>query len=76
VIKEMRLMTETAVEHAQAVQVVQAPSSAVSDEHLVAMLVDRARIVGTAASLMPGDPRFPITDKADAAGVLRGVRRT
>jgi putative transposase len=41
-IKEMRLMTETAVETEQAEQV-QAPSSAVSDEQLVAMLVDRAR---------------------------------
>ena len=36
-------MTETAVENEQAEQVVQAPSSAVSDEQLVAMLVDRAR---------------------------------
>lgn len=38
-IKETRLMTETAVENEQAEQVVQAPSSAVSDEQLVAMLV-------------------------------------
>ena len=38
-------MTETAVENEQAEQV-QAPSSAVSDEQLVAMLVDRARIEG------------------------------
>lgn len=36
-------MTETAVENEQAEQVVQAPTSAVSDERLVAMLVDRAR---------------------------------
>lgn len=42
----MRLMTETAVENEQAEQVVQAPSSAVSDEQLVAMLVDRARNEG------------------------------
>src|SRR6476620_9656730 len=41
-IKEMRLMTETAVENEQAEQV-QAPSGAVSDEQRVAMLVDRAR---------------------------------
>ncbi|OEJ49564.1 transposase [Streptomyces agglomeratus] len=39
-------MTETAVENEQAGQVVQAPSSAVSDEQLVAMLVDRARNEG------------------------------
>jgi transposase-like protein len=45
-IKEMRLMTETAVENEQAEQVVQAPTSAVSDEQLVAMLVDRARNEG------------------------------
>jgi transposase-like protein len=45
-IKEMRLMTETAVENEQAEQVVQAQSSAVSDEQLVAMLVDRARNEG------------------------------
>jgi hypothetical protein len=45
-IKETRLMTETAVENEQAEQVVQAPSSAVSDEQLVAMLVDRARNEG------------------------------
>src|SRR4051812_36275450 len=44
-IKEMRLMTETAVENEQAEQV-QASSSAVSDEQLVAMLVDRARNEG------------------------------
>jgi putative transposase len=42
VIKETRLMTETAVENEQAEPVVQAPSSAVSDEQLVAMLVGRA----------------------------------
>ncbi|MDQ0784662.1 hypothetical protein QFZ64_000159 [Streptomyces sp. B3I8] len=36
-------MTETAVENEQAEQVVQVPSSAVSDEQLVAMWVDRAR---------------------------------
>jgi putative transposase len=42
----MRLMTETAVENEQAEQVVQAPTSAVSDEQLVAMLVDRARSEG------------------------------
>jgi hypothetical protein len=45
-IKETRLMTETAVENEQAEQVAQAPSSAVSDEQLVAMLVDRARSEG------------------------------
>jgi transposase-like protein len=45
-IKETRLMTETAVENEQAEPVVQAPSSAVSDEQLVAMLVDRARNEG------------------------------
>lgn len=39
-------MTETAVENEQTQQVVQAPSSAVSDEQLVAMLVDRARNEG------------------------------
>ncbi|AEM85904.1 transposase mutator type [Streptomyces violaceusniger Tu 4113] len=39
-------MTETAVENEQAEQVVQASSSAVSDEQLVAMLVDRARNEG------------------------------
>ncbi|MFE7394775.1 hypothetical protein ACFU9K_47510, partial [Streptomyces sp. NPDC057582] len=39
-------MTETAVENQLAGQVVQAPSSAVSDEQLVAMLVDRARNEG------------------------------
>ncbi len=39
-------MTETAVENKQAAQVVQAPPSAVSDEQLVAMLVDRARNEG------------------------------
>lgn len=39
-------MTETAVENEQAEPVVQAPSSAVSDEQLVAMLVDRARNEG------------------------------
>ena len=38
-------MTETAVENEQAEQV-QAPSSAVSDEQLVAMLVERARNEG------------------------------
>ncbi len=36
-------MAETAVENEQAEQVVHTPSSAVSDEQLVAMLVDRAR---------------------------------
>ena len=45
-IKEMRLMTETAVENEKAEQVIQSPSSAVSDEQLVAMLVDRARNEG------------------------------
>jgi|SRR4051794_12737466 len=44
-IEEMCLMTETAVENEQAEQV-EAPSSAVSDEQLVAMLVDRARNEG------------------------------
>lgn len=38
-------MTETAVENEQTEQV-QAPSSAVSDEQLVAMLVDRAQSEG------------------------------
>ncbi|SDN41477.1 hypothetical protein [Streptomyces wuyuanensis] len=42
-IKEMCLMAETAVENQSAEQVVQVPSSAVSDEQLVAMLVDRAQ---------------------------------
>ncbi|MFF7892435.1 hypothetical protein ACFZDI_11060 [Streptomyces sp. NPDC007907] len=45
-IKGTSLMTETAVENEQAEQVVQAPSSAASDEQLVAMLVDRARNEG------------------------------
>jgi hypothetical protein len=44
-INERRLMTETAVENEQAEQV-QAPSSAVSDEQFVAMVVDRARNEG------------------------------
>ncbi|MFF5161453.1 hypothetical protein ACFY3N_35690 [Streptomyces sp. NPDC000348] len=39
------MMTETAVENEQSEQV-QAPSSVVSDEQLVAMLVDRARNEG------------------------------
>ncbi|WP_373463508.1 transposase [Streptomyces sp. B4I13] len=39
-------MTETTVENEQAEQVVQAQSSAVWDEQLVAMLVDRARSEG------------------------------
>jgi len=39
-------MTETAVESEQAEQMGQASSGAVSDEQLVAMLVDRARNEG------------------------------
>ncbi|MFE9446533.1 IS256 family transposase, partial [Streptomyces sp. NPDC006602] len=39
-------MTETAVKNEHAERVVEAPSSAVSDEQLVAMLVDRARNEG------------------------------
>ncbi|HEY8982446.1 MAG TPA: hypothetical protein VIU15_23020 [Streptomyces sp.] len=42
-IKETCLMTETAVESEQAEQMGQASSGGVSDEQLVAMLVDRAR---------------------------------
>jgi putative transposase len=45
-IKETHLMTETAVEKEQDEPVAQTPSSAVSDEHFVAMLVDRARNEG------------------------------
>ncbi len=45
-IKETGLMPEAAVENEQAEQVVEAPSGAVSDEQLVAMLVDRARNEG------------------------------
>ena len=48
-IKETPLMTETAVENEQAEQVVEAPSSAVSDEQLVTMLVDRARNDGASS---------------------------
>jgi len=40
---ETRSMPEAAVENEQAEQAVQTSSSAVSDEQLVAMLVDRAR---------------------------------
>lgn len=39
-------MTETVVENEQAEQVVQEPTSAVSDEQLVAILDDRARNEG------------------------------
>ncbi|GAA2230301.1 hypothetical protein [Streptomyces indiaensis] len=39
-------MRETAVENEQAEQAVEAPSSAASDEQLIAMLVDRARNEG------------------------------
>jgi putative transposase len=45
-IKEMRLMSETAVANEQAEQVVEAPSSVVSGEELVVMLVERARNEG------------------------------
>jgi hypothetical protein len=48
-IKETPPMTETAVENEQAEQMVEAPSSAVADEQLVTMLVDRARNDGTSS---------------------------
>ncbi|MFE2091501.1 hypothetical protein [Streptomyces sp. NPDC059460] len=78
----MRLLTETAMENQPAEQVVQAPSSAVSDEQLVAMLVDRARneslqLTGEGRLLQQLTKRVEVfAAVAAASGPVSGVELT